>query len=75
MKLADFLLFPKEKTVYGDGLSITLYGNDEVDDPDVLEILDMLVAADSVDEVRMVLTVGFRRWCERNGGYGLVWRE
>ena len=57
MKLSDFLLFPTEKTVTGDGLDLTLFDNDGVDNPDVIRYLDMLVRADSRKEVQMILTL------------------
>lgn len=65
MRLSDFLLFPDIKIVSGsDSTSLTTFSNDPVDDPDVDEILNQLVVADSVDEVRMILTLAYQRYAD-----------
>jgi hypothetical protein len=61
MKLSDVLLFPKERLSTGDGLELTVFDNDSVSDRDTEEFLRMLVDADSVDEVRMCLTLAYIR--------------
>ena len=64
MKLSDFLLFPEEKSVSSDGLEMTTFSNTAVTDADTKEYLKMLVAATSMDEVRMIVTMLFNAWGE-----------
>jgi hypothetical protein len=64
LKLSNFLLFPKERLSTADGLELTVFDNDSVSDRDTEEFLRMLVAADSVDEVRFCLTLAYQAWNE-----------
>ena len=63
MRLSDFLLFPDIKIVSGsDSTSLTTFSNDPVDDPDVAEILNQLLIADSIDEIRFILTLAYQQY-------------
>jgi len=64
LKLSDFLLFPETRLKTDDGLSMTMFGNDPVEEGDVQDYLQMLVRADSENEVRMVLTLAWNDWTD-----------
>lgn len=64
MKLSDFLLFPDIRLKSDDELTITSFSNVPVEDPAVLDILTQLVAADSTDEVRFILTLAYQQYTD-----------
>jgi hypothetical protein len=62
MKLIELFLKPEAPIRVTDEIDLIPYSAPEIDDPEVMYYLEMLLNATSISEIRMVLTLAYEAW-------------
>ena len=64
MKLSDFLLWPDERVTTSNGLTLTTFENNGLQDGLAKEYLNMMVNCTSVKEAQMIMTLLYQSWAD-----------